>query len=135
MAISACEICGRPYNDALGKICVACSKSLDSTYATVRKYMYQNPKKCDFIDIIGDTGVPEKELNYLIKKGRIEIASKPGGAAKCRACGKETSGSSICEQCMTRIVAEKLTSRQDAKPASGQAPEKKAGSKSYHELT
>ena len=67
MAISSCEICGKPYNDALGKICAVCSKNVDETYTTVRRYMYKNPENCDFIRIIEDTEVSEKELNYLIK--------------------------------------------------------------------
>ncbi|NLA86222.1 MAG: hypothetical protein GX847_02850, partial [Clostridiales bacterium] len=75
------------------------------------------------------------ELNYLIKKGRIEVANKPGGAAKCRACGKETTGSSVCQRCMARIVAEKLASRKDAKQQSEQKPDSKGKPKSYHELT
>jgi NMD protein affecting ribosome stability and mRNA decay len=124
MAISACEICGKPFNDALGKICGACSKNVDQTYIKVRKYMYQNPKNCEFITIVENTGVSEKELNWLIKKGRIEIADKPSGAAKCRACGKETSGSSLCDSCMAKIIAEKLSSKEEAKPA-GQDPLKK----------
>jgi NMD protein affecting ribosome stability and mRNA decay len=132
MAISACELCGKPFNDALGKICSMCVKKVDETYTIVRKYMYQNPDKCDYINIVKDTEVSEKILNYLIKKGRIEVANKPGGAAKCRACGKETSGSSICEKCMARIVAEKLTAKKDTRP---QTVKEKEGPRSYHTFT
>lgn len=132
MAISACDICGKPFNNALGKICSACSKSVDETYIKVRKYMYQNPKNCDFINIIEDTQVSEKELNYLIKKGRIEVADKPGGSAKCRACGKEITSGSVCDKCMAKIVSEKLTSRVETKSASGQETDNKgADKKSY----
>lgn len=135
MAISACEICGKPFNDALGKICAACVKRVDEAYATVRRYMYRNPNNCDYISIIKDTDVSEKDLNYLIKKGRVEIANKPGGAAKCRACGKETSGSSICEPCMAKIVAEKLASRQEAQPKDDKETENNKKARSYHNFS
>lgn len=135
MAISACELCGKPFNDAIGKICSVCVKKVDETYTIVRKYMYQNPNNCDYISIIEDTEVSEKILNYLIKKGRIEVANKPGGASRCRACGKETSGSAVCEQCMARIVAEKLTSRKNEQPKAGKKPEDKNTPKSYHKFT
>jgi hypothetical protein len=108
---------------------------VDETYITVRRYLYQNPKNCEYISIIEDTGVSEKELNYLIKKGRIEVANKPGGAAKCRACGKETSGGSLCEPCMARIVAEKLAVRKDTEQVKSKEPGKTDRSKSYHELS
>jgi methionyl-tRNA synthetase len=98
---------------------------VDETYAKVRKYMYQNPKNCDFINIVEDTGVSDKELNYLIKKGRIEVADRSSGTGKCRACGKETSSGSICEQCMAKIVAEKLAAKKEAKPEVSQEPGKK----------
>lgn len=132
MAISACELCGKPFNDAIGKICSICVNKVDETYAIVRKYMYQNPDKCDYINIIKDTEVSEKVLNYLIKKGRIEVANKPGGAAKCRACGKETSGSSVCDKCMARIMAEKLTAKKDTRPQTGKESEV---ARSYHTFT
>jgi hypothetical protein len=125
MAISACEICGRPFNNALGKICSACSRSVDATYIKVRKYMYQNPKNCDFINIIEDTEVSEKELNYLIKKGRIEVADRPGGGTTCRACGKKTSSGALCDQCMAKIVAEKVAAKEDSKPPESRETGKK----------
>lgn len=125
MAISSCEICSKPFNNALGKICAACSKNVDETYVKVRKYMYQNPKNCDFINIIEDTEVSEKALNYLIKKGRIEVANRPGGGTKCRACGKETSNGAVCDQCMAKIVAEKMAARESSKPADSHETVKK----------
>jgi hypothetical protein len=74
--------------------------------------MYQNPRNCEFMTIIEETEVPEKDLNYLIKKGRIEVVNKSGGGPHCRACGKVTSGTAICEACMAKIVAEKLTTKE-----------------------
>jgi predicted amidophosphoribosyltransferase len=114
MAISLCELCGKPFNSISSKLCSECSRIIDETYIKVRKYIYQNPKNCEFIDIIEATEVSEKELNYLIKKGRIEVVNKIGGGPHCRACGKKTTGSALCEQCMAKIVSEKLTSKEAA---------------------
>jgi ribosomal protein L37E len=114
MPIISCEYCGKPINNITIKLCAACSKEIEDTYIKARRYIYQN-KDNNFITIVEDTGVPEKALSYLINKGRIVIADRPSGQQKCRACGKETDGSSLCQQCMTKILKEKLTSQQEKK--------------------
>lgn len=113
MAIGVCELCGKPFNSVGGKLCPACTRSVDESYIKVRKYIYQNPKHCDYISVLEATEVPEKELNYLIKKGRVEVAGREGNGARCRACGKETSGGSVCEKCMAKIIAEKMSSKEE----------------------
>lgn len=125
MAIGVCELCGKAYNDAGGKICPACTKSLDETYIKVRKYIYQNPENAEFIDVLEATEVSEKELNYLIKKGRVQVANKVGNGGKCRACGKATSSGSVCEQCMSKLFAEKLRSKDAKKKEVPDQPDKK----------
>lgn len=112
MAIGLCEYCGKPFNCVGGMLCVPCSKIMDETYIKVRRYIYQNPKDCEFIAVIEATEVSEKALNYLIKKGRIEISGTTGGGLRCRACGKETTSGSVCEQCMSKIVSEKLMAKE-----------------------
>lgn len=109
MPICVCEYCGKPFNNVSVKLCSECSKLIDEVYIKVRRYIYQHPKDADFAKIIEVTEAPEKALNYLIKKGRIEIADRSGGGAKCRACGKETTSGAICTLCMSKLVAEKLT--------------------------
>ncbi len=112
MAIGVCDYCGKPFNNVGGKLCIPCTKIVDETYVKIRRYIYQNPKESEFLTILEATDVPEKALNYLIKKGRIEVVGSPSGGAKCRACGKDTSGSAICEQCMAKIVSEKLMKKE-----------------------
>lgn len=112
MAIVVCELCGKPFNNALGRVCNVCSKRLDESYIKVRRYIYQNPQNCEYLAIIEETEVPEKDLNYLIKKGRIEISNTIGSGLRCRACGKETSSGSLCDHCMAKIVSEKLTTKE-----------------------
>jgi predicted amidophosphoribosyltransferase len=111
MPICVCEYCGKPFNNVGVKLCPACSKLIDEAYVKVRRYIWQNPKTSDFGSIVEATDVPEKALNYLINKGRIEIASKSGVGHRCRACGKETSGGALCDQCAAKILAENLTAK------------------------
>lgn len=128
MPISICEYCGKPFNNPCVKLCSECSKLIDESYIKARRFIYQNPKVSDFITIIQETDIPEKALSYLIKKGRIEISNKPGGGLKCRACGKEISGGSLCEQCMTRLLSEKKLSNEKETKKSA-APETFLGRK------
>jgi predicted amidophosphoribosyltransferase len=113
MAIIVCEYCGKPFSGYSVKLCPACTKVIDETYLKVRRYIYQNSKTADFTSIVEGTGIEEKALSYLINKGRIEIANKNGGGLRCRACGKETGGGNLCDQCKTKLALEKLTEKAD----------------------
>jgi predicted amidophosphoribosyltransferase len=123
MPIIVCEYCGKPFNNAGVKLCPSCSKDIEEAYIKARRYIYQNPKTCDFISIVEETEIPEKALSYLINKGRIVIADKTAGGLKCRACGKETDGGSLCESCMAKIMKEKLTNQQNKKEAEKPTPD------------
>jgi predicted amidophosphoribosyltransferase len=125
MPIIVCEYCGKPFNNAGVKLCSGCSKEIEEAYIKARRYIYQNPKTNDFIAIVEETDIPEKALSYLINKGRIVTADKSAGGQKCRACGKETDGGSLCEPCMSKLMKEKLTAQQQknetAKPENTQS--------------
>lgn len=137
MPICVCEFCGKPFNNIAVKLCAPCSKIIEETYTKTRRFMYQNPTKCNFINIIEEIEVPEKALSYLINKGRIEIANRAGSGAKCRACGKEMNSGSICESCMSKLISEKLRSSEaktnDAKKANEVSDKKRIVPISYGE--
>lgn len=120
MPICVCDYCGKAFNNAAGsKLCSGCSKIIEDSYIKARKYIYQNPKESDFASIVAGTEVPEKALSYLINKGRIMVANREGGGAHCRACGKETSSGALCDSCMAKIMAEKLTQKSDEQKRPG----------------
>lgn len=114
MAICVCELCNKPFTGMGPGLCRDCIRLVDEVYVKARKFIYQNPEKADFTTIIEEVGLPEKALSYLINKGRLEIANKNGVGVKCRACGKETRGSNICEQCRSKLITEKLLARPDS---------------------
>lgn len=134
MPIIICEYCGKPFNNFGVKVCPACSKIIEDAYIKARRYIYQNSKTSDFISIIENTDVPEKALSYLINKGRIEIAGKNGSGPRCRACGKQTTGGTICDQCKAKLVSEKLGAKPEAPPkeAAGNPATKKVVPISTH---
>ncbi|UOO37307.1 hypothetical protein IZU99_08595 [Oscillospiraceae bacterium CM] len=109
MAISVCEFCRKPFNSYGASLCADCSKTIDEAYLKARKFIYMNPDKADFISITEETEITEKALSYLINKGRIEISGKNGvGVGRCRACGKEISSGTVCQSCLSKVLAEKM---------------------------
>ena len=98
MSLAVCEFCNKAFNSYGSKICGDCGKELDDAYNKVRRYLYQQPEKADFLAIIEGTGISEKELNYLIKKGRVEIVDRSPKSARCRLCGGETKYGTLCER-------------------------------------
>jgi hypothetical protein len=96
----------------------------DEAYVTVRRYIYQHPGKARFADIVQETGVSEKQLNYLIDQGRIVLGDVPGGQARCRVCGTATTGDALCSSCREKLIAAKLLSG----PTDGRQTENRAES-------
>jgi hypothetical protein len=76
---------------------------VDQDFIKVRKYIYQHPDSADFVSIIENTGVSERELNYLIDRGRIQIQGRAAKGNKCIICGAETSSGSLCSQCKAAL--------------------------------
>lgn len=113
MALAVCEYCNKPFNSYGSTICSECGKEIDEAYAKVRRYLYQQPQKADFLSIVENTGVSEKALNYLIKKGHVEIREKGSKAARCRLCGAETTLGALCESCAAKLLKEQLTRNEE----------------------
>ncbi|SHH83235.1 hypothetical protein SAMN02745823_01098 [Sporobacter termitidis DSM 10068] len=111
MPICVCEYCGKAFNNFGVDLCPECSKLIEESYIKARRYIYQNSKTSDFASIIEATGITEKALSYLINKDRILVSNRLNGAHRCRACGKETTGGALCDQCAAKILAEKLTEK------------------------
>ncbi|HHU22245.1 MAG TPA: hypothetical protein GXZ52_02325 [Clostridiales bacterium] len=107
MALNKCQFCEKLFNDMGTGICVECMNKVDEGFVKVRKYIYQNPDSADFASIIQNTGVSERELNYLIDRGRIQIQGRSAKGKKCIICGAETSGGSLCPQCKQSLSPEK----------------------------
>jgi len=113
MALAVCEYCNKAFNSYGSSICSDCGKELDDAYNKVRRYLYQQPEKADFLAIVEGTGISEKALSYLIKKGRVEIADRTPKNARCRICGAETKLGTLCEACTARMLKEQLTKSEE----------------------
>ena len=103
MALNKCQVCEKLCNEMGTGICVDCMKKLDEEFIKVRRYIYQNPDGADFASVIENTGISERELNYLIDRGRIQIQGRIAKGTKCIICGAETSESSLCPQCKAAL--------------------------------
>ncbi|MPM15881.1 hypothetical protein SDC9_62255 [bioreactor metagenome] len=108
MALTKCELCELPFNSFGSKVCASCSHELDQAYVTVRKFIYQNPDKADFANIVAETGVAEKLLSHLIDQGRVLVNDTKGRGSRCRACGKPTGGNVLCDSCRSKLISQNL---------------------------
>ena len=104
MAIRKCLYCGKPFNSVGTDLCAECSEMIDDAYQKARKYFYQNPDRSSYASVLENTEISEKALNYLIDNNMLEI-KKPTGGARCRICGAATSGGSLCNSCMRKILS------------------------------
>lgn len=108
MALTKCEICGKPFNSFGSKLCASCTQELDQGYVTARKFIYQNPDKADFTSIVAETGIDEAILSQLIDQGRILVSDQAGRGTRCRACGKPTQGGALCDSCKSKLISQNL---------------------------
>ncbi|NCB50707.1 MAG: hypothetical protein EOM54_02320 [Clostridia bacterium] len=98
---------------------------MDEAYTKAKKYIYQNPQRASFADIIKNTEISEKALSRLMSQGKINLGGKKGSGMKCRVCGKEAEDGVLCNRCREKLRSEKFFSQ-----SSGTAREtnKKEGS-------
>jgi predicted amidophosphoribosyltransferase len=108
MSLLICKLCGKAFNSMGAKLCASCADEIDKSYMKARRYLYQNPNKKSFKDVIDATGITEKVLSYLIDNGRIVIEAGSNKGVRCRACGVITDGRSLCEKCRTKLASENL---------------------------
>ena len=87
-------------------LCMDCLGVIDNAYIEAKRYIYQNQGETNFIEVVENTYVSAKALNYLIDTGRLEIG-KPGSDAQCRLCGAAISTGSLCDSCMRKILSNK----------------------------
>jgi hypothetical protein len=119
MALAVCEFCNKAFNSYGSKICSDCGKDIDDAYNKVRRYLYQQPEKADFLSIVEGTGISEKELSYLMKKGRVEIVDRSPKSVRCRLCGGETKYGTLCDTCAARMLKEQLTKSEERRKELG----------------
>ena len=115
MGLTNCKECGKLYVENPAGICPECYRALEEQEAKVAAYLRDN-KRASIGEVNEATGVPEKVILKMIKKGRIigDIRLE----YPCETCGKPISEGRVCNECGQRVLSQlKADSRPATRPA------------------
>ena len=116
MGLANCPECGKLYVENPAKLCPDCYRQEEENEEKVAKYLRSN-RGASIPDIHEATGVAEKIILKMIKKGRItgDIQVE----YPCESCGRPILEGRVCAECGRRVL-EQL--KPETKPAA-KAPE------------
>ena len=111
MGLANCRECGKLYVENPAKLCPDCYRIEEENEEKVAKYLRGN-RGASIPDIHEATGVDEKIILKMIKKGRItgDIQVE----YPCESCGKPILEGRVCAECGRRVL-EQL--KPESKPA------------------
>ena len=103
--IIQCKKCSRIFQ-FLGTLpyCPNCVEELESNFVLVKDYIYDH-QHANVVEISKETGVPEKDIFYFLKEGRLSV-SEENGMLFCEDCGCSISTGRFCESCKKKLERE-----------------------------
>ena len=125
MGLANCKECGKLFVQNPSGICPDCYQLLEEQESKVAAYLRDN-QRASITEVHEATGVPEKVILKMIKKGRIvgNIALE----YPCETCGKPINEGRVCTECGRRVLDQlKTDPRPAAKPAEPPASQKSGG--------
>lgn len=125
MGLANCKECGKLFVQNPAGICPDCYRIIEEQEGKVAAYLRDN-QRASITEVHEATGVPERVILTMIKKGRIvgNIALE----YPCESCGKPISEGRVCAECGRRVLNQiKADPRSAAKPPEPPAPQKSGG--------
>lgn len=116
MGLGNCKECGKLCMQTPTGLCPDCVRAEEENEDTVAKYL-RNHDRASLSEIHDATGVPEKTILRMIKKGRIAGITEL--SYPCETCGKPITEGRVCTDCGRRVLGQ---IKSDARPASAPAP-------------
>ncbi len=118
-----CKKCARLFQSlSSSPYCPYCVEELEKNFDMVKNYIYDHPH-ANVMEISTETSVPEKDVFYFLKEGRLSI-SENNGMLRCENCGCSIATGRFCEACQKQLERELSASVSEAiekvKPPSGQ---------------
>jgi len=108
-----CKKCRRLFQSlGTSPYCPKCVEDLEMNFELVKNYIYDHPQ-ANVIEISEETGVPEKDIFYFLKEGRLSI-SEDNGMLNCESCGCSISTGRYCETCQKQLERELSASISEA---------------------
>lgn len=97
VTILQCKQCKRLFQSFGSSFCPDCVQKLEENFELVRKYIYDNPH-ANVVEISQETDVPERDILYFLKEGRLSIA-EGDGMLLCENCGRSIITGRYCDHC------------------------------------
>ena len=101
MGLANCKECGKIYMETAAGLCPDCYRAEEENELAVSRYLRDHPRS-SVSDIHEATGVPEKTILKMIKKGRITGADNI--AYPCETCGRPITEGRVCQECGRRVL-------------------------------
>ncbi|MBI3038162.1 hypothetical protein HYY75_03795 [bacterium] len=101
MNFSTCKKCNRLITKTFRSICDECIQKEEKNYTLVRDYLIDNPGASVY-DVCEGTGVDERDIELLIKSGRLERCGVKC-AYKCGMCDTLIETGVVCEKCKQAV--------------------------------
>lgn len=100
--IKKCKLCSNLFEYRGVEFCTECMEKIDEAFVTIRDYVYQFPN-ASTQEIIDETGVDGRYVNYLLKSGRLKAVARNAGSS-CERCGKHTTSGRYCPECAQKLA-------------------------------
>ena len=101
MGLANCKECGKLFVQNPSGLCPDCYRIEEENEEIVAKYL-RNNRRASITEVHEATGVPEKTILKMIKKGRItgDIQVE----YPCESCGKPILEGRVCAECGRRVL-------------------------------
>lgn len=108
-----CKKCARLYQSlGASPYCPKCVEDLEQSFELVKNYIYDHPQ-ANAVEISEETGVPEKDIFYFLKEGRLSV-SEGNAILRCEQCGRSITTGRYCDACKSSLERELSASINDA---------------------
>lgn len=113
LSVAQCKKCARLYQPfGSAPYCPSCMEEMENNFDLVKEYIYEHPL-ANAVEISQETGVPEKDIFYFLKEGRLSV-SEGSGMLVCESCGRSITTGRYCESCKKSLERELSSSINEA---------------------
>ena len=103
MGLANCKECGKLCVQTAAGLCPECFRIEEENELKVARYL-RDYSRASLSEVHEATGVPEKTILKMIKKGRITGANDL--AYPCETCGKPITAGRVCPECGRRVLGQ-----------------------------